>query len=93
MLSQLLKLIETHHGELSQDELCIQLNISPDTLQNLLDILARKGRITITEGRPFACKEGRACPSTNSRCPGPEHCALVLLTPKQFSVKIAGYDD
>lgn len=88
MLTELLKLIETHPGELSRDELCTQLDISADTLQNLLDILIRKGRITLDKSEISACKSGEACFSTGKACPGPEHCQLILLAPKQFSVKI-----
>lgn len=88
MLSQLLKLIESHQGELSRDELCAELGISLDTLQNLLDILARKGKIILSEGGLSACKAADTCLSSGRSCPGPEHCSLVLLAPKQFSIKI-----
>ncbi|MCB2178889.1 FeoC-like transcriptional regulator [bacterium] len=89
MLSELLKLIETHHGDLSQDELCTELGISADTLQNLLDILVRKGRITLDKHGITACKADETCFSTGKICPGPEHCQLILLAPKQFTIKIA----
>lgn len=88
MLSELLRLIESHHGELSQDELCAQLRISADTLQNLLDILVRKGRITLDKEGISACQAGESCFSIGKSCPGPEHCQLILLAPEQFSVKI-----
>jgi len=88
MLTELLKLIETHPGELSRDEICVQLGISADTLQNLLDLLVRKGRITLDKEGISACKAGEACFSTGKSCPGPEHCRLILLAPKQFSVTI-----
>ena len=88
MLTQLLNLIKTHHGELSQDELCNRLDIPADTLQNLLDILVRKGRITLDKAGIAACKSGEACFSTGKTCPGPQDCQLILLAPKQFTVKI-----
>ncbi|MFN2143831.1 MAG: FeoC-like transcriptional regulator [Anaerolineales bacterium] len=88
MLTELLRLIETHSGELSQKDLCTRLGISADTLQNLLDILVRKGRITLDKGGISACKAAETCFSTGKTCPGPEHCQLILLAPKQFIIKI-----
>ena len=88
MLSQLLKLIESHQGEMTREELCAELGISPDTLQNLLDILARKGKIFLSAGGLSACKAADSCLSSGRSCPGPEKCSLVLLAPRQFSVQI-----
>lgn len=88
MLSQLLRLIETHQGELSREDLCAELDISPDTLRNLLDILVRKEKIILTEGGLSSCKASDTCLSSGRICPGPDQCSLILLAPRQFSITL-----
>jgi hypothetical protein len=48
MLQQLLVLIEAHPGSLNQEQICTDLGISPASLQSMLDILVRKGRLIAT---------------------------------------------
>ena len=46
MLQKLLDLLEESPGQLSQDQICERLGVSPAGLQSMLDILVRKGRLT-----------------------------------------------
>lgn len=88
MLTKLLEHLKTLHGEVDQALLCAELGISPDTLQNLLDLLARKGLITYPHLNSSTCQKAKPCLSNGKPCPGPEECNLVLLAPKQVSFLI-----
>lgn len=87
MFSELLALLQEHRGKISQEEICAKLEISPATLQNVIDILIRKGRIVIHENGLSACQAAETCPSTGGTCPGPQKCTLILLRPNQVSFK------
>ena len=83
MLQRLLDVLEAHQGEITQEELCRTLGVSPESLTNMLDILQRKGRIKLDES--LTCGSLDICPSGKS-CPGPEECDKVLLQPvRSFS--------
>jgi hypothetical protein len=85
VLTKLLKLLESHPGEIDQDQLCTELKITPDTLQNLLDLLVRKGRITPQQAVGALCAQTETCLTNGKTCPGPEECNLVMLAPRQIS--------
>jgi hypothetical protein len=76
MLSQLLTLIK-EKPELSHADLCQRLQISPEILQSMIDILIRKGKLT-PETTPN-CGSNSTC--TQKSCPGPDECELVLIKP------------
>ena len=85
MLSKLLELLETHPGALTQEQICKKLAISPGSLQLLLDILVRKGRVTADP-----VKGDGACPADCTRCPIRQECALdapVLETIYRVAIK------
>ena len=76
MLSQLLSFIRQEQ-ELSHANLCQRLDVSPETLQSMIDILIRKGKLT-SEDSP-ECGGNTTC--TQNSCPGPEECELILIKP------------
>ena len=88
MLTALLEILESRQGEIDQHQLCADLGISPDTLQNLLDLLVRKGRINSPQMAASACCPAKNCLSTGKTCPGPEACELVMLAPKQIKITL-----
>lgn len=77
MLSQLLRIIQQEGEEISHAELCHRLDISPEILQSMIDILIRKGKLT-SETAP-TCGGNPTC--TKGSCPGPDDCDLVLVKP------------
>ena len=77
MLSQLYKIIQQEGPEISHADLCQRMDISPDTLQSMIDILIRKGKLK-PEETP-SCGGNSTC--TQRSCPGPEDCELVLIKP------------
>lgn len=77
MLSQLLKIIQQEGPDLSHADLCQRLEISPETLQSMIDILIRKGRLQPEESP--SCGGNNTC--SQKSCPGPEECELVLIKP------------
>jgi DNA-binding transcriptional regulator LsrR (DeoR family) len=46
VLVKLLEILEAQPGQLTQEEICSSLGISSASLQVLLDILVRKGKVT-----------------------------------------------
>ena len=76
MLSRLLTLIR-EEPELSHADLCQRLEISPQILQSMLDILIRKGKLAQDETP--GCGGNSTC--TQKSCPGPDECELVLIKP------------
>ena len=88
MLSILMDHLETQQGEIDQEQLCTLMGISPETLQTLLDILVRKGRILLPEESTSACAHAEICPSNSLVCPGPESCSRILVTSKTISITI-----
>lgn len=77
MLAELLRLIREHGDKISHAELCEQLEIAPNTLQSMIDILVRKGKIKPDDSP--ACGGSKTC--TQKICPGPDECELVLIKP------------
>lgn len=88
MLTALLKILETCHGEIDIDQICAELGISPDTLQNLLDLLVRKGYLTLPQPARSTCTQKENCYATGRACPGPDACSLVFLAPRKVSLNI-----
>lgn len=76
MLSQLLSLLR-EEPDLSHANLCQRLQVSPETLQSMIDILIRKGKLKPEESP--SCGGNTTC--TQKVCPGPEECTLVLIKP------------
>ncbi|MFN2146633.1 MAG: FeoC-like transcriptional regulator [Anaerolineales bacterium] len=76
MLSQLLSLLR-EEPDLSHANLCQRLQVSPETLQSMIDILIRKGKLKPEESP--SCSGKTTC--TQKVCPGPEECELVLIKP------------
>ena len=93
MLTALLEKLKTHQGEIDQDQLCADLGISHETLQNLLDLLVRKGKITLADVTPESCSESGMCLSLGKNCPGPDACPLAMLAPRQMSITIGMSDN
>ena len=89
MFSELIALLQSHQGEISQEEICAKMDISPATLQNIVDILIRKGKIVIIENGISACQNAATCHTKGSACPGPQNCSLILLRPNQFTFKVS----
>jgi hypothetical protein len=85
MLTALLKILETCHGEIDTDQICAELSISPDTLQNLLDLLVRKGYITLPQPTGPTCTQKEICYVIGRACPGPDACSLVFLADQKVS--------
>ena len=71
MLSKLLELLETHPVALTQEQICKKLSVSPGSLQLLLDILVRKGRLIADPLRGDG-----ACPADCAGCPISQECSL-----------------
>lgn len=46
MLGKLLELLEENPNQLTQDQICIRLGVSPQSLQAIMEILVRKGRLS-----------------------------------------------
>ena len=76
MFSHLLALIREEPA-LSHADLCQRLEVSPETLQSMVDILIRKGKLTPDESP--GCGDNTTC--TQKSCPGPDECELVLIKP------------
>ncbi|MBN2044770.1 MAG: hypothetical protein JW757_07110 [Anaerolineales bacterium] len=77
MLSQLLHIIQQEGPDHSHADLCQRLEISPETLQSMIDILIRKGKLTL-DAAP-TCGGNASC--SRKSCPGPGKCELVLIKP------------
>ena len=77
MLRELLRIIQAEGPELSNADLCRRLNVSPDYLQSMIDILIRKGRL-LPDAAP-TCGGNQTC--SQRACPGPDECELVLIKP------------
>ncbi len=77
MLQDLLDIIQTEGAEVTQAELCRRLEVTPNYLQSMIDILIRKGRLL--PGDAPTCGGSNSC--TQRSCPGPEECDLVLIKP------------
>ena len=86
MLARLLKLLLARQGEIDQHQLCAELGISPEMLQNYLDVLVRTGRISPYQTGETACNQVETCLSSGKTCPGPEECPLAMLAPSQISI-------
>ena len=68
MLQRLLDLLNEHPETLSQEKICAELGITPSSLQALLDILVRKGRLAQNPlGTPNCEGDCRSCPALD-RC-------------------------
>jgi hypothetical protein len=79
VLQQLLDLLRDHPGQLSQDQICDQLGISPAGLQSMLEILVRKGKIS-----PQTVVNAGACRIACEDCPITQHCELSQLFQDQI---------
>lgn len=88
MLTTLLNLLETRHGEVNTDQICTELGITQDTLMNLLDLLLRKGYISKSQPEGSLCSQVESCISTGRGCPGPEDCTLVLLSHRKITFNL-----
>ena len=77
MLKDLLAIIQQEGSEVSHADLCLRLEVSPDYLQSMIDILIRKGRLL--PGEAPTCGGNETC--SQRSCPGPEDCELVLIKP------------
>lgn len=71
MLQQLLDLLRDHPGQLSQEQICDKLGISPVGLQSMLEILVRKDKIT-----PQTVVNAATCKTACEDCPITQHCEL-----------------
>lgn len=77
MLSQLLAILREEGSNVSHADLCQRLEVSPEILQSMVDILIRKGKLQPDDSP--TCGGNNTC---NLRsCPGPEECPLVLIKP------------
>jgi hypothetical protein len=77
MLHEILSIIQHDGPNISRADLCQRLEISPDYLQSMIDILIRKGRLKPDEAPTCG---GNNCCSQKS-CPSPDECELVLIKP------------
>lgn len=77
MLIELHRILQAEGTEVSQAELCQRLDVSPETLQSMIDILIRKGKLK--EAHAPTCGGTSTC--AQKSCPGPEDCELVLIKP------------
>jgi hypothetical protein len=77
MLQELLKILQAEGQEVSHAELCRRLDVSPDYLQSMIDILIRKGRL-LPDAAP-TCSGNQTC--SQRACPGPDECKLILIKP------------
>jgi hypothetical protein len=68
MLTELLTIIKDHPNGFNHDQVCGSLGITPASLQSLLDILVRKGRLTQL---PL---DGETCPDSCQACPALQRC-------------------
>jgi hypothetical protein len=84
MLQELLNLLEESQGQLSQDEICTRLGVSPASLQAMLDILVRKGRISAYE-----IQGDGICATPCEDCPVHLNCSLT----KDYQETIFSLDD
>jgi hypothetical protein len=71
MLGKLLKLLEEHPDQLTQEQICVQLGVTPQGLQSMLEILVRKGRLTAI---PPQVDGG--CSNPCQDCPIAQSCTL-----------------
>ncbi|MEN8242511.1 MAG: FeoC-like transcriptional regulator [Chloroflexota bacterium] len=64
MLQKLLELLESHPGQLTQEQICAELGVTPSGLQAMLDILIRKGRVTadLLDGENICSTPCESCP-------------------------------
>jgi hypothetical protein len=76
MLGQIISIIR-EEPDISHANLCQRLEISPLTLQSMIDILIRKGKLQ-PDGSP-GCGGNNTC--TQKSCPGPDDCELILIKP------------
>jgi len=77
MLRELLSIIQTEGAKTSHADLCRRLDVSPEILQSMIDILIRKDRLRMDEVP--TCGGNQTC--IQRSCPGPESCELVLIKP------------
>jgi hypothetical protein len=72
VLQELLDLLEEYPTQMTQEQLCARLGVNPQSLQAMLDILVRKGRLASDPLR-----ETGGCSVPCRDCPVMEHCALT----------------
>jgi hypothetical protein len=73
MLSRLLELIKNNQGIIERDDLCKELEVSPEMLEGLISSLVRMGRLVeITDNKPPNCP-------TCKDCVIQQQCTLVNL--------------
>lgn len=70
MLNELIEILSDQSAEISHERICQQLGISPGSLQSMLDILVRKGRL-----QPIIPEDG-TCETGCQTCPALQKCAL-----------------
>jgi hypothetical protein len=83
VLQRLLDLFEANPKSLDQEQICADLGISPASLQSMLDILVRKGRL-ISPGLDGCAGLCQGCP-VQSRCAAPSvpQDQIYRLPPKK----------
>ena len=87
MMHQLLDLLASNQEDLTKDDVCHQLNISPTRLENMLMVLEQKGKVRVAlNDKIELCKQHASCPSTGKACPGPENCILIMKMPLGIEV-------
>jgi hypothetical protein len=79
MLSKLLELLGAYPNQLTQEQICAQLGVNPQSLKNMLDILVRKGRLTTIPPQ----KDG-GCSGSCRDCPIAQDCSLDEEHPETF---------
>lgn len=72
MLQNLINLLEKYPNQLTQEQICQHLEVSPQSLQAMLDILVRKGRLETN-----SLQAQGTCTISCRDCPVLEHCALT----------------
>jgi hypothetical protein len=72
MLQKLLDLLEEHPDRLTQEQICAQLGVSPASLQSMLDILVRKGKLSSQ-----AVRGDGICAAPCEDCPVLGRCSLT----------------
>lgn len=71
MLGKLLELLGEYPNQLTQEQICAQLGVNPQSLQNMLDILVRKGRLTAASPQ-----KDRGCSGSCRDCPIAQDCSV-----------------
>jgi hypothetical protein len=79
MLNNLLELLGEYPNQLTQEQICAQLGVNPQSLQNMLDILVRKGRLTAVSPQ----KDG-GCSGSCRDCPIAQDCSADKEHPETF---------